>query len=206
MKDAGSSWGWARNLFFNERPRNSKMCHLSFAEFTKKTKTKLSSDPHKCSQLTKIIVWKYCTDPILFSEMRLAFLTMLPGHDQILGFLNRNWWSSCPGSLCLLSKSVPGLLFQRRVLLFCPWPRWLNRVTWEGEPSKEQRPTQMFPVLLNAWCLNCPLVLNPTRQSQYAKLCWLLVLKGGPASVVCGFLIRPLVVCQNWIEIGCAPG
>ena len=74
-----------------------KCATWAFAELTKKTKTKLSSDPRKCSRLTKIIVWKCCTDPILFSEIHYAFSPCCLAHDQILSFLNRNWWSSCPG-------------------------------------------------------------------------------------------------------------
>ena len=121
-----------------------KCATWAFAELTKKTKTKLSFDLRKCSRLTKIIVWKCCTDPVLFSGMHLAFSPSCLAHDQILGFLNRNWWSSCPGPHAFS-------LNQFRALVTAEGPRsfgldldgyteWLERVN----PVRKQRPVQMF--------------------------------------------------------------
>ena len=57
-------------------------------------------------QLTKIIVWKHCMDPILFSRTLLAFSPCCLAHEQDPGFPQQELMKSLPWSSCLLSKSV----------------------------------------------------------------------------------------------------
>lgn len=170
MKDAGSSWDWARNLFLKKKTtQDSKTCNLSFYWTYKKTKTKLSSDLCKCSRFLFKIMMQYWNSLQKSLSENVAWTLFcfpelfLPSHHvawpvtRILGFLNRNWWSSCPGPHAFSLNQFRALVTAEGTTLW-PWPQWLNQVTWEGECSKEAEASADVLVLFNAWYLNCTLV------------------------------------------------